>query len=273
MRKLLLTILLPLAIAPSLSARGWRGIIPLHSTRIDVESLLGKPLPDRDYLYQTEDHFVRVDYAKRPCEGWPSGWNVTTNTVLSIIVRPTRDLKFSDLHLDESKFSKAFDDTFTTYYADRREGIQYSVSSGGIVNTITYFPSSDDIDLRCKCFPAEDGSRERTISFDRFSNVSRDMLFARLDNFAIQLTNSPPGWKGYIILYSPLRAGRASVAAYRKRITNWLLVKRQLDPPRLAIVDGGHRENFGGELFLLAAGVEPPWPLPTVGSCDAKLVH
>ena len=114
---------------------------------------------------------------------------------------------------------------------------------------------------------------ERTISFDRFGNVSRDSLFARLDNYAIQLTNSPADWKGYVILYSPLSAGRASVAAYRKRVSNWLLVKRQLDPHRLTVVDGGHRESFGGELFLLGPLVEPPWPLPTVGSCDPKLVH
>src|SRR6185503_17182878 len=84
MGKLLISTCLALTLAAPLSARGWRGIIPLHSTRADVESLLGKPLPDRDYLYQTEDHFVSVDYAKGPCEGWPSGWNVTANTVLSI---------------------------------------------------------------------------------------------------------------------------------------------------------------------------------------------
>jgi hypothetical protein len=273
MGRLLISICLALTFAVPLSARGWRGIIPLHSTRNDVESLLGKPLTDRDHLYETEDHFVSVDYAKRPCEGWPSGWNVTTNTVLSISVRPTRDLKFADLHIDESKFSKAFDDTFTTYYANRREGVQYSVSSEGTVNSIKYFPSSDDVNLRCKCFPAEDGSMERTISFDQFGNVSRDSLFARLDNYAIQLTNSPADWKGYVILYSPLSAGRTSVTAYRERVSNWLFVKRQLDPRRLTVVDGGHRENFAGELFLLAAGVEPPWPLPTVGSCDPTRVH
>ncbi len=114
---------------------------------------------------------------------------------------------------------------------------------------------------------------ERTISFDRFGNVSRDNLLARLDNFAIQLTNSPTDWKGYVILYSPLSAGRASVAAYRKRVSDWLFVKRQLDPHRLTVVDGGRRESFGGELFLLGPLVEPPWPLPTVGSCNPKRVH
>src|SRR5690242_3681166 len=139
MRTLLVSILFVLTIAPASSARGWRGIIPLHSTRADVESLLGKALPDRDHLYQTEDHFVSVDYAKGPCEGWPSGWNVAANTVLSLSVRPNRDLTFSDLHVDESKFSMAFDDTLTTYYANRREGIQYSISHEGIVNSIKYF--------------------------------------------------------------------------------------------------------------------------------------
>ena len=271
MGKLLLSILFVLIIiVPVTAARGWRGIIPLHSTRADVERLLGKPLPDRDYLYQTENDFVRVDYAKGPCDGWLRGWNVPRDTVLEFTVRSNTEVLFSDLRIDTANFWKAHDDAFFTYYANRNEGIQYTVSSEGFLSSTNYFPASKDSSLRCKCFPPEDGSVFRGVSWDSFEGISIENILARLDNFAIQLTNSPTEWKGHVIIYSPLRAGRRRATAYHKRIRNWLIVKRQIDSRRVAVIDGGHRENFAGELYLLPPGVAAPPPLPTVASCEPK---
>ena len=68
MEKLLLSILILVFLGSSVSARGWRGIIPLHSTRADIESLVGKPSSERNDIYHTDKEFVRVDYAKGRCE-------------------------------------------------------------------------------------------------------------------------------------------------------------------------------------------------------------
>ena len=270
MGKTLLTILFVLISVPVISARGWRRIIPLHSTRSDVERLLGKPLPDSDYLYQTENDFIRVDYSKGPCDGWLLGWNVPRDTVLEFTVRSNTPVLFSELHIDTTNFWKAYDDASFTYYANRKQGIQYVVSSEGVLNDTKYFPTTEDSRLRCKCFPTEDGSVFRGMSWDSFEGVSTENLLARLDNFAIQLTNSPRGWKGHVIIYSPLRAGRRAAASYTQRIRNWLIVKRQIDSRKVAIIDGGHRENFAGELYLLPPGVAAPPPLPKVASCERK---
>jgi len=272
MGRVLLSILFVLMTVPGLGARGWRDIVPLHSTRVDVERLFGKSSDKCNCLYRIEDVVVYVEYAKEPCDGSPRGWNVPTDTVLAFSVG--RDnLKFSDLHIDESQFSKTYDDTFVGYYANRFEGIQYVVESDGTVNHIDYFPSTADLNLRCKCYPPDDGSIFRGMAWDSFGPVSMDSVLARLDNFSIALLNSPANWTGRVITYSPLRAGRVQTAAYRKRIRDWLFVRRKLDPGRLAVIDGGHRETFGGELYLVPPGNLVPPPLPTIGTCEPKPIR
>lgn len=273
MGKVLLSVLCLLTIATSTLARGWRGIIPLHATRTDVESLLGKPLPDRDYLYQTKNDFVRIDYAKGPCDGYPSGWNVPADTVLALTVRANIDQPFSELRIDTTNFSKTYDDAFFTYYANRTEGIQYTVSGEGLLSSTTYFPATEDLHLRCKCFPPNDESVFRGVSWDSFEGISMDNILARLDNFAIQPSNSPADWKGHVITYSPLSAGRSGALAFRNRLFRWLTVKRGIDARRVTVVDGGHRKKRAGEFYLLPPGVATPPPLPTIGSCDSKRIH
>ncbi len=258
--------------AVSVFAHGFRGIVPLHSTRADVELLLGKPSTD-NYIYKTENEFVRVDYAKGRCEGWPSGWNVPADTVLSLTVRSNAAQVFSALHIDTSDFSTVYDDAFFTYYANRTQGIEYTVSREGVLSSIKYFPAAHDSNFRCKCFPSEDESVFRGVSWDSFEGISMDNIFARLDNFALQLLNSETDWKGYVITYSPLSAGRTGALAFRKHVHDRLIVKRGIDSHRVTIKDGGHRQKFAGELYLLPPGIAAPRPLPTVGSCYPKRVN
>jgi len=273
MGKVLISICLALTFAASISARGWRGIVPLHSTRADVELLLGKPSAERNDIYNTDKEFVRVDYARDSCDGWPSGWNVRRDTVLALTVRANTPVLFSELHVDTTNFSEAYDDAFFTYYANRNQGIQYTVSSEGFLNSTEYFPTPEDSGLRCKCFPPEDESVFRGVSWDEFEGISMDNILARLDNFAIQLSNSPSDWKGYVITYSPLSAGHSGALTFRNRLYRWLTVKRGIDARRVTVVEGGHREKRAGEFYLLPPGVAAPPPLPTIGSCDPKRVH
>ena len=271
MAKLILTTLFIVVAAPILSfAQGWRGIIPLHSTRADVESLLGASTDECNCVYKTENEVVRVDYAKAPCEGFLSGWNVPADTVLMFTVRTDRKQMFSDLGLDESRFSKAYDDTFTTYYASRPEGVQYSVSREGVVGSVSYIPSTRDMSLRCRCFPAEDGSIFRTPPLDSFSGVPLDDALARLDNLAIELSNGPKNWKGYVIVYAGRRARAGEAQAYGKRLRDHLVITRQVEAERVLVIDGGRREKLSAELYLFRDDIPPPPALQTVGSCEAE---
>lgn len=70
--------------------------------------------------------------------------------------------------------------------------------------------------------------------------------------------------KGYIVVYAghdfPFR--KARIRAERAR--NYLVRVRRLDPTKLQIVNGGYREQFQIELYILPASVGPPTPHPTV---------
>ena len=75
---------------------GWRGIVPLRSTRTHVERQLGL-FDVKCQCYETEKEIVHVGYASAPCTGDVPGWNVPRDTVLSITVSPKSEPAFSDI--------------------------------------------------------------------------------------------------------------------------------------------------------------------------------
>jgi hypothetical protein len=72
----------------SCQAEGWRGIIPLRSTRADVERILGVGTDRCNCHYETTSELIYIDYAQAPCMGSPlnylRGWNVPADTVLRV---------------------------------------------------------------------------------------------------------------------------------------------------------------------------------------------
>jgi hypothetical protein len=255
--------------AADASAQGWRGIVPLRSTRADVERLLGRPDGDCKCSFETEGERIRVDYAKGPCRGDPSGWNVPADTVLRLTIYPKKELRFSELKLDEGRYTKAYDDAFFTYYASRGEGVEYIISQQRLVTSISYFPTVGDAGHRCRCFPADDGSIFRTPPYDAFSPRSFEVTEARLDNFAIEAQNDP-SMKVYVIVYAGQRTRASEVAAYVRRIREWLVNKRGIEDKRVSIMDGGRRDELTVELFLFPPSLPPPAALPMVGPCAGQ---
>ena len=81
----------------TVKCKAWKGIVPLHSTRADVEKLLGRPTFE-DSGYDIEGERMLITYSARGCEeGLPGGWNVPANTVVSISLSSTKDLKLADV--------------------------------------------------------------------------------------------------------------------------------------------------------------------------------
>src|SRR5690349_3773129 len=85
-----------------LYAAVWRGIVPLKSTRADVERFLGKP--NELGLYEVNGEHVTIIYSEGPCIGLYRSLEkanckclVSKDTVLSIYIEPKRALKFSTL--------------------------------------------------------------------------------------------------------------------------------------------------------------------------------
>lgn len=136
----------------------WNGIVPLKSTRADVEKILGSPVPDsiaRDAaVYKTKTEKVFVLYSTGPCDTTPSnGWNLPELTVISIRVYPVAEPKLEDLKLDFSKFERRIDPKILNlvYYANDRDGINISVdTTDNTVTRIGYFPESKNNNLLCK---------------------------------------------------------------------------------------------------------------------------
>src|SRR5258706_11350897 len=81
--------------------KDWHGVVPLHSTRADVERLLGpskKPAKDYSSIHETEREVVLVEYSTgEPCSGGANKWKVPRGTVLSISVALRTEIRFSDL--------------------------------------------------------------------------------------------------------------------------------------------------------------------------------
>jgi hypothetical protein len=133
-------------------AKEWRGIVPLKSTRADVERRFGKP--DKWGGYQVADETVSFDYSEGPCRDLYQTlekdnckcW-LAPDTVVSIFVEPTVKRTFSILKLDVTKFTKTpinpFPSTFE--YANRIEGVNYTIDeSEDEIRHITYYHSASD---------------------------------------------------------------------------------------------------------------------------------
>lgn len=104
--------------------------------------------------------------------------------------------------------------------------------------------------------------------FDEFGDIKCEDEMARLDNFAVQLQNSPSA-TGFIIFYGGRRfrgrlPKRGEAAARATRLKPYLVERRGLPTGRVIVVDGGYAEQWYAELWINPAGMQPPQPLPNV---------
>jgi hypothetical protein len=147
------------------SAREWNGIIPLKSTRADVERLLGR---SSNGIYRYGKQIVDVEYAEFPCghknpPGWPEpppGWNVPVNTVTAIRVSPGKHtVPLESLPYDLTKFARVRGDRDLPqhfYYTNEADGfaIEFFDSGekgGNVVRAFLYTPTAnEEKEFRCK---------------------------------------------------------------------------------------------------------------------------
>ena len=99
----------------SVQAKPWRGIEPLHSTRADVERLVGLKVVrcNSACIYEVGEEIVFVLYSTdSTCrnDGAPTMWRVPVDTVVEISVRFKEDKPLSELGLDLSKFEQVVDE-------------------------------------------------------------------------------------------------------------------------------------------------------------------
>lgn len=134
--------------AISSQAKEWRGIVPLKSTRADVERLLGSP--GAHGLYQFEGERIIIHYAEGKCDRVEDCWClVPSGTVLSIRVVLEDEMRFSTLKLGKTKYKKLVivPDASQATYSNDEDGIIYTVDEEhDDVISIEYLPSAKDCD-------------------------------------------------------------------------------------------------------------------------------
>jgi len=158
----------------------WRGIIPLKSTRTDVEKLLGKPGPppangmhvydlnNQRSIYFTEEGQIWILYARftKCAKG------VSPDAVLWVSYRPTKKMLVKELLLEESKFQN-YDPAFPPgigYKAYINETSGYSILTfNDVVEEIRYQPTAEDRKLCSEYF-----ERGESIRFSIHTHVRED---------------------------------------------------------------------------------------------------
>ena len=287
-KQIILGVCVVLISISSASAKSWRGIEPLHSTRADVERLLGRPTDDKDpytLIYDFPEERALIDLSSgAPCEeGLPYGVNVPKDIVLEIEIYPSVEKKMEEVLTPGKEYEQIHAaHTPHIYYFDSEEGIRFTVW-GGIVQSIGYGPTAKEKDYSCGelkfATPIPPGVKLKKFelaTFDTFGAISFRDAEARLDNFVIQvfqLNEKDPGWRGYIVVY----AGRRSYAGEAQFKANcykdYLVRVRKIDPGSLFAVDGGFREQFEVALYIGRVDYYPPVLLPSVSPKKAQVIN
>lgn len=247
------------------------GIVPLHSTRVDVEQQFGTSTDSCNCLYRTGKETITVDYAASPCKGQLYGWNVPKDTVLGFRVSPESPLPVSGVNFKSGQFIQTHsqDETLTTYYTDVLAGIRYVVQDNKIV-FIRRLPSSKDNRLRCHGFPPYDGGVAEYTTYDSFTSSDDEQTRARLDNFAVQLSQVP-SLKGYIIAYAGRTGKKNQGISMARSASRYLIQKRGITARQVTALDGGFREEAQYDLFLLPRSSRPPAPTPQISSDEIRI--
>lgn len=257
-------------------SKEWRGIIPLHSTRKDVERLIGPPKVPNGIEHDFPNELVIIFYSRGPCvKGWPYGWDVQSGVVTSIRRVPKTRLGLSEIDVDVAGYeqNRESDTPGWITYVNQREGL--SVTFNGIEGTvqgINYMPPANEQHLSCPGANTLERDVGKTMRFKTASSydVSFEDEKVDLDNFARALKRAP-GWEGYIVAYAGRHASAGEAQQRAKRAKTYVVRVRRVNSRRIFTIDGGYRDNSQLELFLIPPQGPKPVPLPTVDPRDVRL--
>ncbi|MDX6383830.1 MAG: hypothetical protein QOK48_1403, partial [Blastocatellia bacterium] len=265
------------------AAKAWRGIVPLHSTRGDVERLLGPPNLE-DSGYEIDGARVQISYTARGCqEGLPSGWSVPADTVVSISVSAGDELLLNDVLVS----GRTYDQIYAVHtpqliqYVDAEEGVRYSSIEGYVLTTTYFGTAADDKKLRCGeskyAAPVPAGAKNRfeQVPFDSYGRIPFADAKDRLDNFGVQLQSlneSKSNYRGFIIVYAGRSAHAGDAANTAECSKTYLVTRRKFDPEIVIAADGGYRDDFTVELYIMPNDSYPPMLTPTVSPRKVEIL-
>jgi hypothetical protein len=284
---------LAFGVASEISAKDWRGLTPLRSTREDVEKLLGEPpAPPKDgsrsytinkgrSIYLVDEGEVYIVFAEVLSEGPRECLNtVAEGTVLLIQVTPKTKMSIAEFVTDGKKYRK-FDPSAPPNlgyeaYVNEEDGL---IVRGfkGIIDQIVYVASALD---RPQC-PSYYENLERLVhilvcglvsKFDEYGGIAFSDEKARLENFAIQLQSQDDA-RGYIMVYAGQKGRFAEASKRGDRAKSYLVNVRKLPIDKVVAIDGGYREMFTVQLFIVPNDFPPPVAAPTLDRNQVQIVY
>jgi len=246
--------------------------------------LLGQPNIE-SYGYDFDGERALITYSDRKgCEEeLPRGWNVAADTVLEITVHTEAEIMLNDVLVrgrtyDEIRAVR----TSHVVYVDNQEGVRYKTLEG-MVESITYFGSeADDKKLRCgepryaAPIPANAKTRFEQIPFDSFGKIPFEDAAARLDTFVLKLTElnkKEVNYRGFIVVYAGRSAYNKEAQAVAECSKNYLVTARAAASETIVAVDGGYRDDFIVELYIMPNDAYPPRLLPTVSPRSVEILE
>jgi hypothetical protein len=140
------------------ATNSWRDLVPLRSTRGEVETRLGKPTFSfgTRYRYENENEKVEVIYSPGSCELiGAERWNVPKDVVIWMEVYPRKTVPIRDVHLDLKKYRRfqAWHPENFVRYENQEEGVVVHAIIGAKAEELFFFeyqPTAKDRVLRCK---------------------------------------------------------------------------------------------------------------------------
>ena len=265
MYRIVLSLTLLFMAAVGAQAKEWRGIVPLRSTRVDVERLLGPPAIKREYSmhYEINSEQIFIDLSRGPCTVEFSRWNVPRDTVISIwITLRSNQLSAASLNLNQKKYTKYRENhrPQIVRYVNQTEGIEYSVDEEtGNVGIIKYVPSAADKSLAC---PETKNLLYEQVRFAKYSNISLAAEKKILDRFADQLirysSKSYASSEAHILAYDGHQSPSGEALTRAQRAKEYLVNVRHIDANRIEIRDACCRQTLNIELYLVPPGATPP---------------
>lgn len=102
------------------------------------------------------------------------------------------------------------------------------------------------------------------VMFDKFGILNHETEMAVLDNFAQEVNSSQGAADAYVVVYGGRANKYGELEERTKRVKNYLLGFKKLDPSRVMFVTGGFREKFAFEMWLSPVKNSYPPLSPTV---------
>jgi len=278
-RKIISCLGLILGFMTPTDAQGWRGIRPLHSTREEVERIIGPPINAGGITYDLKGARVNVVYSKSICtKGWPYDWNVPISTVIGITVFPQPRPMLNNLKIDLREFKKYVDRSDFVHFNSDVEGISLSTDPDEKeVRSIEYFPPSSEAHMRCP----EAADRQRRIESGESAYRAPDVSYSgtslsdqhnRLKFFAQVLAKRPAESQVFIIGYGGKRAAKNEGQTRADLARGYLTRKCMILERRIITIDGGYRDPAGVELYIVDRGEAKPLASPNIYPGNVQIV-